>query len=363
MRLTFASTVLGLALALTACGEGAGSPPAVTATPERTTLVLYDWAEDLPQTVLDAFEAEYGVKVAYQTYESQEEAVEALRTGKPVDVAVIEHDFLAPLLARGLLAELDFRNLPNFKNVLPNFRDHAVDPGNRHSVPYQYGTTGLLVRTDLVDPPVTSWADLWDPRLAGKVALRADQPRELRSVAMLGLGLPPQSEDVAHLEAAGARLESLLAHAIAVAPERSEAVPVLLSGQAAVLLGWADDYRLAKAEGGQVDYVVPREGALLWFNSYTVMASSRRRAAAERFINFLLRPEVSVEIANYNEYATVNEAALAHVRDELRGDPAIYPPPAVLAGAHPFLSLSPQGEQVFEGLWRRVRATLKPEGS
>jgi spermidine/putrescine transport system substrate-binding protein len=159
-------------------------------------LVLYDWPDDIPQSVLDDFTAEYGVQVIYLTYDSMEEAMENIQAGNLYDVAVIENDFLPSLLADNLLAEIDYQNVPNFKNISANFRDLAHDPGNQHSIPYSWGTTGLLVRSDLVEHPVSQWADLWKPGYPGKLAVRAE-PLELVGVTLKSLGYSLNSEDPA----------------------------------------------------------------------------------------------------------------------------------------------------------------------
>ena len=185
-----------------------------TDTPKKLTptlakeLVLYNWVDDMPQSVLDAFTKEYGVKVNYLTFESQEEAVENILQGKVYDVAVLENPFIPSLIAAKRLAEIDFHHVPNFKNISANFRDLAIDPGNRYTVPYHYGTTGLLVRTDLIGNAVTSWTDLWDPRFAGKMALRL-QPRELISITLLSLGYGLNSENPDEVNAAVDRLIAL----------------------------------------------------------------------------------------------------------------------------------------------------------
>ena len=134
---------------LTACSD---PPPPVNQAPPplASELVLYGYPEDIPQSVLDAFTAEFGVKIHYLDYQSPEESQENIQAGKPIDVAAIENQLLAPLIAAGRLAEIDFANIPNFKNLSPNFRDLAIDPGNRHSIPCSYGTTGLLLRSDLI---------------------------------------------------------------------------------------------------------------------------------------------------------------------------------------------------------------------
>ena len=145
----------------------------------------------MPQAVLEAFTREYGVKVEYLVYESQEEAIGNMQAGEGYDVVVMESRFIPLLAQEGLLAKLNQSNIPNLNNISANFRELAYDPNNDYSVPYNWGTTGLVVRTDLVEQPVTRWADLWDPRYAGSVGLWMGQPRELIGLTLNHLDTPP----------------------------------------------------------------------------------------------------------------------------------------------------------------------------
>ncbi len=159
--------VLVLSLLMSACGDA--EPPAQPAPPPQAKeLIFYDWADDLPQSVIDTFTAEYGIKIIYRTYETTEEAMHNLRAGQVYDVVVVDNPFVPELAAEGLIAEIDYRNVPNFKHVSANFRDLVFDPGHRYSVTYNWGLTGLIARGDRIPQPVTRWADPWDPRYAGK---------------------------------------------------------------------------------------------------------------------------------------------------------------------------------------------------
>jgi spermidine/putrescine transport system substrate-binding protein len=339
---------------LSACGDT--QPPATPAPPPLAKeLVFYDWVDDLPQSVLGAFTKEYGVKVNYVTFESQEEAVENIRSGKIYDVAVLESDQIPRVAAAGQLAEIDFRQIPNFKNVSANFRDLATDPGNRHTVPYHYGTTGLLVRTDLIGNAVTRWADLWDPRYAGKVALRA-QPRELVALTLLSMGYSLNSENPLELDAALERLLELKKAAFFVEVEAASAVPRLLSGEAVILHGWAEDHQVAHAENPAVTYVLPEEGTAFWGDNFVIPASSPHPYTAEVFINFLLRPEISAQIVNEKKYATANEVAHPLIKPEIRDDPVIFPPVEMLRRAYFYTPLSPEGETLYRLVWERFLA-------
>ena len=331
----------------------AGCAPTPVQNQPAGELIFYNWADYMPQSVLDAFTAEYGVKVTYRTYESQEEAAAQLRTGQGYDVAVLELDFIPPLVADGLLANINYQNVPNFKNVSANFRDLAFDPGNAHSVPYGYGTTGLVVRSDLVDAPVTRWADLWDPRYAGRIAAR-DSPGELISVALKSLGYPLGSEDPQQLEAVLQRLLDL--KPIIVDDETENAIPTLLSGEVVIMIGWADDALLAKEKNEAITYILPEEGTMLWGDTFVISANSTEKHTAELFLNFLLRPEISAQIVNEIHYANANEAAYPFINPEIFNNPIVFPPAETVQKADWYLPLSPAGEKLYAEIWERFLA-------
>ena len=147
LRVSFTWLML---LLLAACGTSTPPPATPTPIPLAKEIFFRDWEGDMPQSVLDAFTAEYGIKVNYIVYESQEEAIEDIKAGQTYDVVVMESRFIPLLVQQNLLAQLDQRNLPNTKNLSANFRELAYDPGNRYSIPYSWGTTGLDFRSDLV---------------------------------------------------------------------------------------------------------------------------------------------------------------------------------------------------------------------
>jgi spermidine/putrescine transport system substrate-binding protein len=344
-------------LAVASCNAST-SPKADESLQFAKELVFYDWAEDMPQSVLDAFTAEYGVKITCATYASQEEAVENIRAGKVYDVAVIENQLVAPLIRERLLAAIDFRNIPNFRNISSNFRDLAIDPGNQHTVPYHFGTTGLLIRTDLVDQPVTRWADLWIPRFAGRIGLRP-MMRDVIGMTLLCLGYPQNSEDPVALEAAGKRLLELRSSLVFVDVEASQALPGLITGELLILVGWAEDYVAARGKNPGIRYVVPSEGTVLWGDNYVIPASSPYKNTAEVFLNFLLRPEISARIVNEKNYANANEAARAFIHPATLNDPVIHPTVDDLRAAHVLAPLSPEGEKLYQKIWTRFLSAGK----
>jgi spermidine/putrescine transport system substrate-binding protein len=338
---------------LAACGNPT-PPPTATLPPLAEELVFYDWAEDAIVTVFEDFTEEYGVRIKYVTYESPEEAVENIRAGEVYDVVVLENQYIPSLVAEGELAEIDYRNVPNFKNISANFRDLAYDPGNAHSIPYSWGTTGLVVRSDLVEEPVTTWADLWDPRYAGRVAGWL-YPRYMLSAALKSLGYSINSEDPDELEAALERLIELNPDATWLDEDASVA-PLLVSGDVVVALGWAYDVWTGQEENEAISYVLPKEGTILWGDNFVIPANSPNRHTAELFLDFLLRPEITGRIVNVTYYSMANEAAEAFIDPEILNDPVIYPSNEDLTNAEIMLPLSPEGEELYAEIWERFMA-------
>jgi spermidine/putrescine transport system substrate-binding protein len=329
-----ATLLVALSLLSGACGREQ-APAASGSAHSGGRIVACTMEDDKLSQVFPEFTAEFGVKVEKLGLETPEAVAQAIRNGRGCDVAVVEDPLVPALVGAGLLAEIELRNVPNSKYISANFRGRAIDPEGRYAVPYTFGTTGLLVRTDLVNRPVRHWADLWDPRYAGKIAVRR-QVRELMAIALLSLGYRPESEQPAEMEQALERLRDLRRSASFVGPEPAEAVPRLLSGEMVILQGWAEDYRVARRATDKVSYVLPAEGALLWADNFVIPASSPRRVAAQRLIDFALRPQVSGRIVNENSYASANDAARPYVEPQLLGDPVIYPaPPGPAPG--PFL--------------------------
>ncbi|MBI5946144.1 MAG: spermidine/putrescine ABC transporter substrate-binding protein [Chloroflexi bacterium] len=330
---------------------GAGCTPSPTQTPLAGEIILYNWVDYMPQSVLDAFTAEYGVKVKYTTYETMDEAVQNIGDGLAFDVAVVEHDLILELSASGLLAELDYRNIPNFKNISADFRDLSFDPDDKHSVPYSWGTTGLLVRTDLVADPPTHWVDLWENKYPGKIAVRPE-PVELISVALKALGYRLNSENPEELEAALQHLLALKPSLIFVASDTT-AVDALLNGEVSILLAWPGDALYAQGQSAATQYIMPEEGTMLWGDRFVVSRNSQNKYTAEVFLNFLLRPEIAGQIVNENQYAIANDQAIPYIDPAILGNPILYPVDLEINNFDWYLPLSPAGQKLYADIWAR----------
>jgi spermidine/putrescine transport system substrate-binding protein len=344
-----------LTLSLLSACAGASSSLTPTSPPTAGVLVIYDWAGDYPPELLEAFTSEFGVTIDYRVYESQEEAVANIRAGQVYDVVLLENQLIPALVTDHLLAEIDYHNVPNFKNISPNFRDLAYDPGNRHSIPSTWGTTGLIVHSDGVQQPISRWDDLWDPAYRGRIVVWKLQ-RYLIGIALKSRGYSANSENPAELNEALQRLRELKTQAKILPYDAATSVEDVNREQADISLGWAGDVLRARADDNTITYVLPAEGTLLWGDNWVIPANSPHKASAEQFLNFLLRPEVGAQIVDYIFYATANEAARALISPDILNDPVIFPPAEVLQNAEIMLPLSPAGQQLSDQIWQQFLA-------
>lgn len=317
-------------------------------------LVFLNWENDVPYTVLEKFEQEQGVKVIYRTYGSFEEAVEIIRSGERVDVVNLDVRYIPTLRDAGLLLPLRQDHLPNYKFISPDFRFLTFDPENRYSIPYNWGITGLLVRTDLIPREVTRWSDLWDETLSPQIALYRGEMRELVGMALKSLGYSVNTEDPGQLEQAFQRLEELKPRAVFIEDlGLTSPLDLVLEGETPLAMAFAYDWVEAGQQTSEIAMVIPEDGALLWYESFVIPQSCADQDAAELFLNYLMRPEIAAEVTNFNHYATPNTAAWDLISPEIRQNPLIFPDNAILEHAEMILPLSPQGEALYQKLWQK----------
>jgi spermidine/putrescine-binding protein len=265
---------------------------------------------------------------------------------------VLESEFLPRLIQANLLARINYQNIPNFKNISPNFRDLTYDPENRHSIPFHWGTTGLLVRPDLVKDSIHGWADLWDPHLPGQVALR-DIPRDILSIALKSLGHSVNTEDPAELDQALARMLALKPKVLLVAGDEPGVVSLLSSGIVSVAFVRATDALLARQAPVPLRYIIPEEGTFLWSDHFVIPVSSPHKYTAELFLNFLLRPDISAQIISDSHSPLPNDAASLYLPEDVLRDPLLFPIEQSLRSAEILLPLSQDGDMLYDQIWER----------
>ncbi len=354
VAIIFLGLVLIIGLELLAHNRNAAPPVTIPPSPTPAlpvTLTLYNWTSYMPQSILDDFAAQSGITVTYQSYETQEEAVAGLLTGKSYDVVVMGNNFIPQLIAADILAPIDYQNVPNFKNISPEFRDLAYDPQNQHSIPFNWGTTGLLVRQDLITRPVTCWSDLWDPALKSKIAIW-NIPNANIAMALKSLNYPANTEDSHLLDQAQQRLLALKDQAVLIWPgDEASIIPPLAEGRIVAAYGWSYDAVLARQQNLSITYVLPCEGTFLWGENFVIPKSSPHQIQAEQFLNFLLRPDIGARLIAELAYATPNEPAQKLLAPEIRNDPLIFPAPNSLKNSDILLPAKPETLELHQQIW------------
>lgn len=354
-ELVFRALALGISLPsvaalLTACGQPA--PPGDAAPgelgPIEKELNLYLWSDYLADTTVPDFEREFGVRVTLDTYESNEEMAAKLLAGASGYDLVLPSSYLFPLLfANDLIAPLDRTVLTNWGNLAPLFRDPVWDPGNRHSVPWAWGTTGLAYRSDLVTPAPDSWAVFLDERYRGKMTM-LDDLRDVIGTFLRYRGHSINSTDPALLAAAKADAVAAKRNlkAYISAPVKSQ----LIAGDVWIAQMWSGETAQARAEQPAIEFTIPKEGSMIFVDALVVPRSAPHKRAAHEFMNYILRPEVGAAIADKTGYGSPNQAAAGLVRT-----PTPYPTDAELARLEYQKDLGRESE-LWDRIWTEIKA-------
>ncbi|OME82156.1 spermidine/putrescine ABC transporter substrate-binding protein [Paenibacillus sp. FSL A5-0031] len=288
------------------------------------TLTIYNWGDYVDPELLDRFEDETGIKVIYQTFDSNEAMMTKIgQGGTTFDVSIPSEYAISKMKEDGLLLKLDHSKLPNLKYIDPRFMNLSFDPDNAYSIPYFWGTVGIVFNPELVgDLTFSSWNDLWDKSLRNQILL-LDGAREVMGMGLNSLGYSLNDTEEAHLQEAKAKLLQMTPNVKAIVGD--EIKMLLANEEAAVGLVWSGDASEIMDENDKLDYIVPEEGSNLWFDNMVIPKTAKNIEGAHQFINFMLDPEVAAQNAEYVGYSTPNEAALALLPEEIASDERFYP--------------------------------------
>ncbi|REK64364.1 MAG: spermidine/putrescine ABC transporter substrate-binding protein [Cohnella sp.] len=294
------------------------------------TLTVYNWGDYIDPELIAEFEQETGVKVIYQTFDSNEAMLTKIaQGGTTFDIAVPSDYAISKMREEGLLLPIDHSRIPNLSHIDSRFMDLSFDPGNVYSVPYFWGTVGIVYNPELVGGKTfRSWNELWDPDLRNQILL-VDGAREVIGMGLNSLGYSLNDTNEEHLQEAKRKLERLTPNVKALVGDE---IKMLLAGEeAAVGLVWSGDASEIISENEKLDYVVPEEGSNVWFDNMVIPKTARNLPAAHAFINFMLDPEHAARNAEYVGYSTPNKDALALLPEEISGDKRFYPDEELLS--------------------------------
>lgn len=337
-------------------------------------LNVYNWSDYIAEDTLANFEAETGIKVTYDVFDSNDVLEAKLLAGKTgYDVVVPSATFLARQIKAGVFQELDMKKLPNHKNLDPAMMKKLaeLDPGNAHAIPYLWGTTGIGINVAKVkerlgeDYPLDSWDLVFKPEIAAKLAdcgiTILDAYDELVPTVLNYLGENPKSFDTGLLNGkVSATLNAIRPHIRYF--HSSQYINDLANGDVCLSVGWSGDIlqamdRAAEAENGvEVAYIIPKEGAGLWFDMLAIPKDADNTDNALAFLNFLMRPDVMAGITNYVWYPNAIPASKADIEEEITSDPSIYPTPDVEAKLFTFPVYGPKFDRAGTRMWTALKA-------
>jgi putrescine transport system substrate-binding protein len=325
-------------LALTGCGGGA----------EKTkTLKIYNWSDYIDPALLKTFEAETGIKVVYDTFDSNEVLeTKVLTGGTGYDLVVPSNHALPRYIQAKAIQPLDFAKLPNAKNLWPDLmkRMDPFDPGDKYNIPYMWGTMGIgynkaEIAKRLPGVDVDSWKVVFDPANLAKLkdcgVYFLDASEDMFAVTLQYLGKDPNSRNPADYAEATDLLLKLRPYVTKF--HSSEYINALANGDACVVIGYSGDIlqaatRAKEAKNGvEIAYAIPKEGSQVWFDVFTIPVDAPNPEAAYKFLDFMLRPEIIAKASNFTSYANANQAATALVKPDIRDDTNVYPTPEVFS--------------------------------
>ena len=352
---------MGLFLAAVCCFAGAGvfAPEAEAA---QVTIKVYNWGEyisdgsDGSMDVIAEFEEQYpDIKVSYTTYATNEEMYAKLRSGSAsYDVLVPSDYMVSRMIAEGMLEKLDFDNIPNFADIGESFKNPQYDPENEYSVPYTWGTVGILYNTELVDDPVDSWEILWDPKYTNQI-LMFNNSRDAFGIAEKLLGYSQNTTDLDEINAAAEKLKAQ--KPVLQAYVMDEIFDKMSNGEAALAPYYAGDALIIHGDNPDVAFAIPEEGTNLFVDALVVPKGTEHKAEAETFINFLLEPEIGLANIEFIGYSTPLDSVKAMLSDEVLNDGISYPSDEVLANCESFVNLPDEINQYMDELWVDIRAS------
>lgn len=356
--------LLGLLSALLASGSAA----------EEKVVNVYNWADYIGPTTLADFEAETGIHVNYDTYESSEMVEAKLLAGSTgYDVVVHGGQYSSRLIPIGIFMPLDRKRLTNWHLIDPLILSRLAeyDPGNLHVAPYMWGSTGFAYNVDMIrermpDAPVNSADMIFDPKVVSHFAdcgvSFLDSPTDVIPMAMIYLGKNPDSIDPADLEAAKNLIESVRPYIKYFSSARM--LQDLPNREVCIAMSWSGDYAQAQArsvEAGKavhLAYTIPKEGSIFWFDGLLIPSDAPHPENAHRFINFLLRPDVIAKITNETRYANAIPASDPLVRPDVLSDPAVYPTPKVIERLQMTRTLPPKSERLRTLAWAHAKTGM-----
>lgn len=335
---------------LTGCGNSSSG--------ENGEVIVYNWGEYLDPDTLDMFEEETGIKVIYDEFETNEIMYPKVEAGGAEYDVICPSDYMIQkMIENDLLAEINWDNIPNAKaNIGAQYWEQSkgFDSENKYSVPYCWGTVGILYNKTMVDEPIDSWSVLWDEKYNDNILMQ-DSVRDAFMVGLKLNGYSMNSTDREELELAKNSLiaQKPLIQAYVIDQVRDK----MIGGEAAIGVIYSGEAIYTQRENPDLEYVIPKEGTNVWIDSWVITKNAPNKENAEKFIDFMCRPEIALMNFEYITYSTPNDAARALIEDEdIRNSSIAFPNLSQYSNLETFQYLGEEADQLYNELWKEVKS-------
>ncbi len=319
----------------------------------KPTLYVYNWGDYIDEDIIGEFEKEYDVRVVYDTFSTNEDMyVKVTSGGSNYDVLFPSDYMIKRMIEEDLLEKINLDNVPNYKHIDNAFMGWEHDPNNDYSVPYMWGTMGILYNKAMVNGPIDSWEDLWDEQYKKQI-LMVDSQRDAIGMALIMLGHSLNSTVPEELEAAKQKL--IAQKPLVLAYVIDEAKDKMVAGEAALAFVWSGEAIYAMHENSDLDYVIPKEGSNIWFDGMVIPKTAQNKELAEKFINFMNETEIAAANAEYTGYSSPHLEALGLIDPWFVNNKAAYPDKDDLAGCEVFVHIGDMLKE-YDRIWTEIKA-------
>jgi spermidine/putrescine transport system substrate-binding protein len=320
---------------------------------EEQTLDIFNYGQYIDEDLLIEFEEEYGVKINYEEYPTPEDMYTKVKAGgTDYDLIITGEYMIERMISENMLDKINFDNIPNYQYIDENFKNQPYDPTNEYSVPYFWGTLGIVYNTEVVEGTPDSWDLLWDENYSGQI-LMMDSQRDSFAAALKKLGYSLNTTKETELEEA----KNLLINQkpLVMAYIVDEALDMMIADEAAISLIWSGEAVAAMGENDKLNYYVPKEGSNIWIDAACIPKDAENKELAEKFINFVTSKENTLRNIDYIWYSTVHTEAAKEVEEFLYDNPAFNPSQEDIDKAEMFRDLG-DNLKLYDDAWTEVIA-------
>ncbi|MEA4921102.1 MAG: spermidine/putrescine ABC transporter substrate-binding protein [Clostridiaceae bacterium] len=337
------AAVLAIAILFAGCGSSS-----------KEVVNVYNWGENIDESIFDDFEEETGIKVNYKVYETNEQLYAVLKQGGVSYDVIIPSDYMiSRMMQEDMLEKIDYKNVPNLSKIDPQYLNLEFDPDQEYSVPYTWGVVGIIYNKTMVNEPVTSWSTIFDKKYSGQI-LQFDNSRDAMATALLYLGYSVNTTDKAQLEAAYQLLKEQ--KSILQGYAMDQIFDKMESNEAAIGVYYAGDAITMMDTNPDLAFCIPEEGTNFFVDAMCIPKGAEHKANGEAFINFMCRTDIELRNMDVTGYATPSKEAYEQLDEETRNNPTLFPAKSILEKCQTYINLPLETNELYNDYWTKLKS-------